>query len=174
MAAFSAPIEIDLHYLWVPRPTKDNSFLTVASKVFVPFSNGLWGLLIAVTVAMSFVEVYLFRDDWRKDGHDEWKEAKGCLAKARVAFDQWGHCLGRSAMHIFAGFPSEGKTSAQTTAWIGWAFLIMIATAAYTANLAAFMLKSSTGAYIGSMQVAIDQRMTICTESAVEAETTCR
>ena len=130
MAAFSTPFEIDLHYLWVPRPTKDNSFSTVAKKVFVPFSNELWLLLLAVTVAMSFVEVYLFRDDWRKDGHDEWETAKGGLAKARVAFDQWGYYLGRSAMHITAGFPDEGHTSAQTIAWIGWAVFILITIAA--------------------------------------------
>ena len=163
MAAFTAAFEIDLLHLWVPRPTKDDSFWAVSTKVFVPFSNNLWMLLLGVTIAMSFVEVYLFRDDWRKDGYDEWKEAKGFIAKTKVIFGEWGTYLGRSAMHITAGFPHEGHNSAQTIAWIGWAFLIMIFVAAYTANLAAFMLQQSSGAYIQSMQAAIDDHKVICT-----------
>jgi len=170
MTAFASAFSIDLHHLWVLRPTKDDSFLTVASKVFVPFSNNLWMLLLGVTIAMSFVEVYLFRDDWRKDGYDEWKEAKGLIAKMKVLFGEWGTYLGRSAMHITAGFPHEGGNSAQTIAWVGWAFLIMITIAAYTANLAAFMLQPSTGAYIKSMQEAIDANKVICVPNAVMAE----
>ena len=115
MTAFASAFSIDLHHLWVLRPTKDDSFLTVASKVFVPFSNNLWLLLLGVTIAMSFVEVYLFRDDWRDgSGKDAWKEAKGFIAKTKVIFGEWGTYLGRSAMHITAGFPHEGHTSAQT------------------------------------------------------------
>ena len=48
--------------------------MTNATKVFVPFSNELWGLLLAVTIGMSLVEVYIFRDQWRKDGYDEFIE----------------------------------------------------------------------------------------------------
>jgi len=170
MTAFASAFSIDLHHLWVLRPTKDDSFLTVASKVFVPFSNELWLLLLGVTIAMSFVEVYLFRDDWRKDGNDEWKEAKGFVAKTKVIFGEWGTYLGRSAMHITAGFPDEGHSAAQTIAWVGWAFLIMITIAAYTANLAAFMLQPSTGSYIKSMQEASDANKVICVPNAVMAE----
>ena len=162
MTAFSTSYHIDLQYLWVPRPKKDNSFVTVATRVFIPFSNELWALLISVTIAMSLVEVYLFRKDWRADGYDDWKEARGWRAKTRVLVNEWGTYLGRSAMHITAGFPDEGHTSAQTIAWVGWAFLIMIFVAAYTANLAAFMLRPNSGSYIKDMQSAIEAQKKIC------------
>jgi len=174
MTAFSTSYHIDLHYLWVPRPKKDDSFLTVASKVFVPFSNNLWLLLFGVTIAMSFVEVYLFRKDWREDGVDDWELAVGWRAKARVYFEHWGTYLGRSAMHITAGFPDEGHTSAQTIAWIGWAFLIMIAVAAYTANLAAFMLAKGGGAYIKDMDNAISGQKKVCVQHAIWGDMSAR
>jgi len=170
MTAFSTSYHIDLHYLWVPRPKKDNSFVTVATRVFIPFSNELWALLISVTVAMSLVEVYLFRKDWRADGYDDWKEARGWRAKTRVLVNEWGTYLGRSAMHITAGFPDEGHTSAQTIAWIGWAFLIMIFVAAYTANLAAFMLRPNSGSYIKDMRSAIEAQKKICVPTALRGD----
>jgi len=167
ITAFSAGFSVDLHYLWVPRPQKDDSFMNEASKVFVPFSNGLWALLFIVTISMSLVEVYLFRDQWRNDGYDEWKEAEGWMAKTRVVLGEWWIYLGRSSMHITAGFPDEGSTEAQTIAWIGWAFLILIAISAYTANLAAFMLTPSVGSYVDSMESAISDNKAICVASAV-------
>lgn len=170
MTAFSTSFHIDLQYLWVPRPKKDNSFFTVATRVFIPFSNELWALLFGVTIAMSLVEVYLFRKDWRSDGFDDWKEAKGWRAKTLVLINEWGTYVGRSAMHITAGFPDEGHSSAQTIAWVGWAFLIMIFVAAYTANLAAFMLRPTSGSYIKSMQSAIEDQKKICVMSALRGD----
>ena len=52
MTGFSSAFDIDTHYLWVPRPEKDDSLLTQASYVFMPFSNGLWLMLAGCVIFM--------------------------------------------------------------------------------------------------------------------------
>ena len=171
MTAFSSSFDIDLHYLWVPRPTSgDQRLRTRAARVFVPFSNELWLLILGSIMLMSLIEVYIFRDQWRQRGSDEWEEAVGCRAKTTVVLKHWATYLGRSMMHMTAGFPDEGSRAAQTMAWIGWSFFILIAISAYTANLAAFMLRADHGHYIRSMTEATALGTRICVAVAVEDE----
>lgn len=172
MTAFSTSFDIDLHYLWVPRPAGgDQRLRTRAARVFVPFSNELWLLILGAILLMSLFEVYIFRNQWREQGSDvEWEEAVGFRAKTKIVLSRWGVYLGRSMMHMTAGFPDEGSRSAQTMAWIGWSFFILITISAYTANLAAFMLRASHGSYIRSMSEAIEQGTRICAAVAVEDE----
>ena len=113
----------------------DKRFITKAFRVFMPFTPGLWLLLLAVTVMMSLTEVWIFRDEWRKDGLDDWIEAQGLFAKLKVLVFHWGRYLGRSLIHLCSGLPDAGSTPAQTCLWVGWAFFILIAVSAYTANL---------------------------------------
>lgn len=170
MSAFSASYDIDLHYLWVPRPKVDNSFMKVATKVFIPFSPSLWFLLFVVTMLVSLVQVYIFRDDWRNDGHDEWKNAKGLLDKVKVVVFCWCSYLGKALIHITAGVDSTGSCEAQTIMYAGWSFFILIVISAYTANLAAYMLRDEAGTYIVSMEAAVLQRSVVCVAMAVKAE----
>ena len=49
---------------------------------------------------------------------------------------------GKSMMHFTTmGFPDEGGNAAQRIAWTGWSFFILIVISAYTANLAAFLVR---------------------------------
>ena len=170
MSAFSVSYDIDLHYLWVPRPKVDDSFMKVATKVFIPFSPGLWMLLFAVTMMVSLVEVYIFRDEWRNDGHDEWKAANGLIAKVKVVVFHWMTYLGKALIHITAGLDGTGSCDAQTIMYAGWSFFILITISAYTANLAAYMLRNEAGTYIASMEAAVYQRSVVCVAVAVKAE----
>ena len=117
---------------------------------------------------MSLVELWIFRDQWR---HSEaWLDAKTRKAKASVAVSLWGGYVARSCMHLSAGFPDEGKSTAETIAWVGWAFLILIVVAAYTANLAAFLLRGPTSYYIKSMDQAVAEKKIVCVALQVKPE----
>ena len=168
MAAFSAPFDLDFHWLWVARPVEDNSLWTKAFRVFEPFTMSTWSTLFGLIVLMSVVELWIFRDQWREG--EAWRNAKTRKAKASVAVSLWGGYVARSFMHMSAGFPDEGQTSAQTIAWVGWAFLILIVVAAYTANLAAFLLRGSTSYYIKSMDQAVAEEKIVCVAFAVKPE----
>jgi hypothetical protein len=168
MAAFSAPFDLDLHWLWVARPVEDTSFWTKAFRVFEPFTVSTWITLIGLVVFMSLVELWIFRDQWREG--EAWVNAKSRKAKASVVVSLWGGYVARSFMHLLAGFPDEGQSSAQTIAWVGWSFLILIVVAAYTANLAAFLLRGSASYYIKSMDQAIAEEKIVCVALAVKAE----
>ena len=111
--------DIDLHYLWVPRPRDETTPLQTWFNFLMPFSNRLWLTLIGTTLAMALLQVWIFRDEWRKDGFDEWTESKGWWQKTKAILDLWGRYLGRSFMHLTAGFPDEGRTAPQTLAWRG-------------------------------------------------------
>ena len=115
-------------------------------------------------------QVWLFREEWRDDGHDEWAVANGRWEKAVVIFDQIFRSarLGKTFLTLLAGFPdAPEKRGSQIIAWIGWAFFCLIVLSAYTANLAAWLGVRTDSPFISSIDVAVEQQARICVASAV-------
>ena len=170
MTNFAVPFDIDLHYLWVPRPSFDNSLGTTMLKVFHPMTLQSWMMLVVLILTVSSFEVWLFREDWRDDGFDDWANANGFLAKTWVILVQCAARFGKTGMHILAGFPDIPQKTSQLILWIGWALFILIFLTAYTANLAAFLGKSDVGDYYSSMSDVTKSGGIVCVANAVEVE----
>jgi hypothetical protein len=170
MSAFSAPFDVDHIYLWVPRPVVDDSFGAQIGKMFRPFHWTLWLTIGGVIVGMSLFELWLFREDWRDDGFDEWAEAKDNAERARFLSMELLIRLGYTTMTALAGFQEMPYRPAQFIAWIGWAAFCLMFLSAYTANLAAWLSQENVGFHHRSMRSAVDARVRICVAAAMEQE----
>lgn len=169
MAAFSTELGADPMWLWVPRPSKDMRLSTLAFRMFEPFSAGLWLTMVLVALAMSVVQAYVFQDEWREDGYDEWRVATGPLQKLGVVIWQGGSLFARSGLDFMLGGIEEyPRTTPKMIVTLGWSFFILISLSAYTANLAAFLTKQDGfSSYIGSMEQAATSRARVCVADAI-------
>ena len=140
---------------------------TPALQVTYPFTADLWLAIGLVLLATSILETWLQRADW-----DKKLPSAGRLRKvAAFVFEVWPQRLARSTMHLLAfSIPEQGAVEGQTTAYIGWAFFILIATTAYTANLAAYLIMTpAVTLTIGSMADAAAQSATVCVQPGLTA-----
>ena len=64
---FMTPLYNDDFYLFVPNPQVDDSFFSKGSKVFLPFTPTLWGLIGLVIVVAGLLNTYLTLDDWSEE-----------------------------------------------------------------------------------------------------------
>lgn len=170
MAAFSTELGADPMWLWVPRPSKDVRLLTLAFRMFEPFSGSLWLTIALVALAMSLVQAYVYQDEWREDaGRDEWRDAKGPLQTLSVILWQAGARFARSCLDFsLAGIEEYPRTAPKMIITIGWSFFILISISAYTANLAAYLTRQDAPSdYIGSMEQASVQRTRVCVADAI-------
>mmetsp|Transcript_15292 Transcript_15292/g.29394 ORF Transcript_15292/g.29394 Transcript_15292/m.29394 type:complete len:472 (-) Transcript_15292:339-1754(-) len=146
-------------------------FMTNAYKVFEPFDASVWILIILTSLGVGCVDAWFTAAEWMGDDWDT------------ETFATKAHCIGQavlSGMYFYTfDFVSMGASGA-TDLWasrllkLGWAFFVMIAIAAYTANLAAFLGNSETTLTWSSMADVVnagkDAQVRICTYSAIKIE----
>jgi len=126
---FSSPLADDRFYLYVPMTTKRDLWSN-AVLAFRPFSIDLWLLCGASNVAMSLLVSYL-----------EASKVKRRL-KPRSVLRRTGRNFYYSTMQMLTGFDAKETNNVPLRiAYIGWAFLITLTLAAYTANFAAFLVQ---------------------------------
>ena len=142
LTGFTMPIRFDSIYLFVPRPgAATPSFFELAKKIFYPFTPGLWGTVIAITISMSLLEMWLQRDRWRPTVFEPSAEPdeSSWHRKARHTTNlllEWLYSLGQSTMHLTVGLPdTKADTIAHTIAWIGWSVFLLLIITGYTANV---------------------------------------
>ena len=169
MTAFSTELGADPMWLWVPRPTKDRRLSTLAFRMFEPFSGTLWMTIVLLALAMSLVQAYVYQDEWREDGLDEWREAKGPLQAFGVIVMIGGSLFARSCLDFtLGGIEEYPRTAPKMMVTLGWSFFILISLSAYTANLAAFLTRQDAHSdYIGSMEQASAARARVCVADAI-------
>ena len=169
MAAFSTELGADPMWLWVPRPSKDTRLSTLAFRMFEPFSGTLWLTIVLIALLMSIVQAYVFQDEWREDGWDEWREAQGPLQALGVIVWMGGSHFARSCLDFtLGGIEEYPRTAPKMIATLGWSFFILISLSAYTANLAAFLTRQDAHSdYIGSMEQASAMRARVCVKDAI-------
>jgi len=164
LSSFTSPaVYRDQMYLWVPRPTYEpQSVWKDSVQLLKPFRADLWCLVVVVVMMTSVLETWLQRAAWVH----ELPPRTNRLQRTLVLFGKvWPPRLARSTMHLLMGsVPEQGEADGQTTAYIGWAIFILVTVSSYTANLAAFLVTttSTPRLAIGSMSEAISGQFRVC------------
>eukprot|EP00241_Pyramimonas_parkeae_P003262 CAMPEP_0114234526 /NCGR_PEP_ID=MMETSP0058-20121206/5756_1 /TAXON_ID=36894 /ORGANISM="Pyramimonas parkeae, CCMP726" /LENGTH=782 /DNA_ID=CAMNT_0001346211 /DNA_START=73 /DNA_END=2421 /DNA_ORIENTATION=+ len=171
LTAFTVASYVEPVHIFVPNKMTSADFMTNAYKVFEPFDASVWILIILTSLGVGCVDAWFTAAEWMGDDWDT------------ETFATKAHCIGQavlSGMYFYTfDFVSMGASGA-TDLWasrllkLGWAFFVMIAIAAYTANLAAFLGNSETTLTWSSMADVVnagkDARVRICTYSAIRVE----
>jgi len=143
LTSFTPMIVNDVMLLIVKVAGDNPSIPSLLSKVFEPFSFQLW-LLIAGSCLTLGASLWLFGDVGNVS------LPRGIVAGFHLALMKF---LGQAKF--------EGGTKPGKIALFGFAFLCLLGTASYTANLASFLLVSNLDLGIKDMDDAIKQRKTI-------------
>ncbi|KAH8068319.1 ionotropic glutamate receptor [Aureococcus anophagefferens] len=144
LAAFTRPMIHAFIYLYAPQPTKDelNSY-DVALRLFTPFKASLWVAILLVAVCVGMIQTLDLghMDDAAFARHMKWhKETSFTESAAAFAYAALRGAHAASVDLFSAGVAETTSDSVATRFLIfGWAFFILIITASYTANLAAFL-----------------------------------
>jgi len=143
LTSFTPMIVNDVMLLIVKVAGDNPSIPSLLSKVFEPFSFQLW-LLIAGSCLTLGASLWLFGDVGNVS------LPRGIVMGFHLALMKF---LGQAKF--------EGGTKPGKIALFGFAFLCLLGTASYTANLASFLLVSNLDLGIKDMDDAIKQRKTI-------------
>ena len=71
--------------------------------MFEPFRWDLWLTMVLFAMIMSVVQAFVFQEDWRFDGWDEWRAARGPIEKLGVVMWQGGYRFARSLLDFMLG-----------------------------------------------------------------------
>ena len=140
-----------------------------------PFTYGLWGVSIAITIVASLLSV------WFSDREMAAKKRYGLKLKQskkpkktrkaayfRLIFDA---ILEKGMFFFSAGIEQDtGASLPHKVLMFGFGFFILIAVSAYVANLAAFLTQTGLEKSVGSMKEVIDGNIPICGHPALEEE----
>lgn len=176
--ASTIPLVVDKNFLWVPKPTIDNSIhkqiKQTTTSVFAP---DLWGAILAsiflcaaLNVWFSFKRQFHEREYWECASiKPRWKSAT-LYDKTRWTVYAYTNSVWNSAMDFMGGDATRSfeHPFSKKILGFGFSFFIFVSTAAYTANLAAFLTLQEVGLFIDSVETAIENKNTICIIKAIQ------
>uniref|UniRef100_A0A6U6GMI0 Ionotropic glutamate receptor C-terminal domain-containing protein n=1 Tax=Odontella aurita TaxID=265563 RepID=A0A6U6GMI0_9STRA len=159
-------------YLVIPRPGTTQTLSQQTEKVIMPFSKGLWGLVIGIIFAAALLSVW-FTDSVRNARTNDRRESMQAnmkrrkMAYVRLTMDSF---LEKGLFFCSAGVEQDGSTSLPNKILLfGFGFFILISVSAYVANLAAFLTLNSAE-YVRTMEEAVAAKYKICAHPAIQTE----
>ena len=139
---FTTPLIVDPNMLFVPRPMVDNSLLTRAKTTLAPFSMNLWLLLCLCFIIVGSLQVWYANEKgkygkWRKQFQTEKFRNGSWLQKYAMVMCAISEGVWIAFIDFFgaATAPDLHDPLPQKVIQFGTGFLILVAIAAYTANL---------------------------------------
>jgi hypothetical protein len=156
----------DKTVLVIPKPGQKSNLAYETKKVLEPFTYGLWGVVIAVTVAAALLSVWFSDREMVAKSKRAWKKRRA--AYFRLILDA---ILEKGMFFFSAGIEQDtGASLPHKVLMFGFGFFILISVSAYVANLAAFLTRSGLEISYGTMREVIDGNIPICCHSALEEE----
>ena len=184
MTTFTTPLAIDKIMLYIENPSSDKQHTTGSSlysnmlKVAMPFEPALWLILAATMVLVSMLGVWFANKDgarnkWWYKLHDKAFVDGTVYYRTTTLLNILFDSFLSSANDTFGQsveFDSESTLSKKILNF-GFSFLILVAAAGYTANLAAFLTiqGDTNGDYIRSVEDAILTNTPLCGHIALQS-----
>lgn len=165
MTSFSAPLEIDIYKMLVPRPATSESLVAYFVHPFAPFDQNLWCAIVATILMVGLVRAKLqvneahFREN----------------AKIYSMYGAIKHEVYETMMEFLTMAPEKHLSSdiAPRILSVGFAIFALLIVSAYTANLAATLtteILDTDG--ITSLSRCADKGCTLCVQPAVYSDVT--
>jgi hypothetical protein len=143
--------------LVIPKPGQKQNLAYEVQKVLEPFTYGLWGVAVAITITAALLSVW-FSDremiaEKRYGMRLSQKKRSGKKRKGaylRLIIDA---VLEKGMFFFSAGIEQDtGASLPHKVLMFGFGFFILIAVSAYVANLAAFLTQSGMETSFGTMK----------------------
>ena len=178
MTAFTVPIFNDEFYLFVAAAQRDSGLLANASKVLAPFDVGLWLLIILVVLISGCLNTYLTAlvrkdDEAARVSEGATLPKRGCASIEAITFSTYQYAQSYLNGQILGGLDSfDDQPLAVRILNFGFAFFVLIALSAYTANLAAFLTQEQSMHGITSLARAVTTQAAICAPNGLAHDLT--
>ena len=165
----------DRAVLVIPRPGTKNDLAFQTQKVFEPFTNGLWLVLLALILVTSLLSVWFTDREMasKKRYGLRLRQAKRPTKRRKTAYFRLllDAFLEKGMFFFSAGIEQDmGASLPHKVLMFGFGFFILIAVSAYVANLAAFLTQSGLEKSVGSMQLVVERNIPICGHRALKEE----
>mmetsp|Transcript_28342 Transcript_28342/g.64825 ORF Transcript_28342/g.64825 Transcript_28342/m.64825 type:complete len:450 (-) Transcript_28342:21-1370(-) len=177
MTPYTTPLYTENVVLFVARSEQKNSFRTHVLTTLAPFDPVLWVTLVSSIALVGVLSVWFSND---RGLHHYWYDKIHGNKWRRASFRRKVLLLGflvldaTIAMFLFffgAAVEVDLRQSLSTKILMcGFGFLVLIAIAAYTANLVGFLTKPRLGIKYSSMPIAIQNNAKICSSVALQNE----
>ncbi|KAL1525291.1 hypothetical protein AB1Y20_020153 [Prymnesium parvum] len=163
LAPFTLPYKESEFWLFVPRPDDESASVSAfshLSRCFLPFTEGLWGAIIAATLCVGLLHAYLAmrvepnsgggsevnggkERSWSRRLRSSLRTRSGGCGDGGGASEQLWTCTAQAAGELLSGgvgLDVEQIVSAGgRLLYLGWGFFVLLVISSYTANLAAFL-----------------------------------
>ena len=147
-SSFTKPILNPNIYLFVPYPEKKRySLAGMATRLFLPFRPSLWLAILLICFCVGTVESLDVGHMSSEEFERRMTWFRGATWRERASSFVTGAVKGAHAasVDVFSAciVDTRSESFASKLLIFGWAFFVFIITAAYTANLAAFLTTES-------------------------------
>eukprot|EP00986_Skeletonema_menzelii_P007895 scaffold3154_cov129-Skeletonema_menzelii.AAC.1 len=157
LTTFTVPLVSDKTVLVIPKPGTKNDLVFEIQKVLEPFTYGLWGVAVAITIVAALLSVWFSDREMaakKRYGMQLKQSKKSTKRRKAVYFRLMLDAILEKGMFFFsAGIEQDTG-----------------AISAYVANLAAFLTQTGLEKGVGSMKEVIDGNIPICGHPALEEE----
>ena len=175
MSSFTANLMTDSFYLFVPMPKADTSLFSKMKTLFMPFAPEVWLVVGLVILATGALQVILTSRLWWKDWAEKvaWDEGtrfkRACLLLSRVS-EGWYSAY----MSVVTGGPEVDDEHRVATRLlnVGNGLFILLFISAYTANLAAFLIRKDLAGYWANIEAATESGAKICVHTMLKPKLT--